>query len=104
MVFSAGLATKRKKSLSAVVRAVRAGLHDVDHFRLIRVNVDFAEVSAAEDARVGRRFMPGCAAILRSEQPLIHNGQHASPAGSRNYRDSDAAASFFGQTGSGNNR
>src|SRR5262249_33247809 len=100
MIFAARRSAKREKSLAVVVRAITACLHHVDNVWLIRVHVNFAEITAAKYARIIRGRVPGGAGIVRTIEPLIEYGQHAFARGARNHCNADPSSTVLRQTGS----
>src|SRR5258707_8090175 len=57
---------------------------------MIGVDKYAAKVPAAQNSRISGDLPPGCAAVLATEQALIHNRQHAAPGSSRHHSQADA--------------
>src|SRR5437764_2251829 len=86
------------KSFPAIGRAIHRSLHDIDDISVLRINEDAAEISAAHDARIGRRLLPTRAAVIRAKESLIHNRIDAIAAIARCDHDADSSARLLRQS------
>src|SRR5579864_3911691 len=65
------------KMHAAVSRAVRAGLHDVNHISIFGIDEHSAEITVANDARIVRDLAPVRARIIGAIESLAGDGENA---------------------------
>src|SRR5438309_10619358 len=93
MVLSTRCAAKRKERFATIVRTVGARLHHVYDFRMIRVHKNAAEIPAAKDSRIFCSLLPGCAAVVRTVEALVHNCENTAARRAGNDCEADPPAS-----------
>ena len=82
-IVAAGGSDEGFEGLAAVGGAIHRGLRDVEHVGILGIDEDAAEVFAANHARVLGGLLPGRAAIIRAEEPLVQDRVQTASTGSR---------------------
>src|SRR4029077_12653798 len=72
-IVAAGGSSKRFERLATVGGAIHRGLRYVEHVRISGVDEDPAEIFAANYPRIVSGLLPGRAAVIRAEEPLLQD-------------------------------
>ena len=103
VVVATGGALERGEVVTAIHGTIERRLRHVHRVGILRIDEDAAEVTAADDAGIGRAFFPGRAPIVRAEEPAFRTSRdhciYALPALRGSH--ADAAQRTGGQAGTG---